>query len=185
MKLSIIIPCYNAEPYIHELLDILVRQQSKETEIIVIDDGSQVPFETKHKSVKVYRKTNGGAASARNMGLEKAKGEYIAFIDADDIVPDYYIKKIIEKTKEGFDVCDFSWKSYDHNGAQFDYKLYGPSDRLRNPSACTRCFSRKFIGSTRFSEIKDAVEDEDFSRRLGYLDPEKQFKREVITDYMY
>ena len=185
MKLSIIIPCYNAEPYINELLDILVRQQTKETEIIVIDDGSQIPFKTQLKGVKVYRKANGGAASARNMGLDKANGEYIAFIDADDIVPEYYIEKIIEKTKEGFDVCDFSWKSLNSQGAQFDYKLYNKNSRLSNPSACTRAFSRKFIGEARFSELKDAVEDEDFSRRLGYLDTEKHFKREVITDYMY
>ena len=185
MKLSIIIPAFNAEPYITELLDVLMPQITKEVEVIVIDDGSKEPFKTKHKGVKSFRKLNGGAASARNMGLEKAKGEYIAFIDADDMVSTDYVEQILKKTEEGFDVCEFSWKTWGREGVQFNYKLNSPSDRLRNPSACTRCFSRKFIGDVKFSEIKDAVEDEDFSRRLGYLDPENHFQRVNITNYIY
>ena len=83
MKLSIIIPCYNAEPFIHELLDCLAKQMAKSVEVIVVDDGSRVPFHTDHGFVKVIRKENGGVSSARNMGIENATGEYIAFIDAD------------------------------------------------------------------------------------------------------
>ena len=180
MKLSIIIPYYNAEPYINELIDCLIPQLNDEVEIIVVDDGSRVPFGS--DLVKVIRKENGGPASARNVGLDHAKGKYIAFIDADDLVSGEYVKKIFEKIKVGFDVCELSWKTIG-DGPFMDFKLNSVADRLTNPSACTRVFKRSFIGKTRFTELKDAVEDEDFSRRLGYLGD--GFKREVITDYLY
>ena len=87
IKLSIIIPCYNAEPYIYELLHTLAPQITKEVEVILIDDGSDKPIEYKMKGLKIYRQKNGGSSKARNKGLEKAKGKVIAFIDADDLTP--------------------------------------------------------------------------------------------------
>lgn len=185
MTLSIIIPCYNAEPYIDDLLKCLLPQLNDETELIVVDDGSKFPFLPPYPGIKVIRKENGGPASARNAGLDSATGEYIAFIDADDLVSDDYVKKIFENIKNGFDVLEFSWRTMGHGGTHMDFHLNGPADRLSNPSACTRCFKRLFIGDVRFNELKDAVEDEDFSRKLGYLDPDNNFKRVVCTDYLY
>lgn len=181
MKLSIIIPCFNAEPYINELIDCLKPQLNGDVEVIVVDDGSSHPYKGEYP-INVIRKENGGAASARNVGLDNASGEYIAFIDADDLVSGDYVKKLFEKIKDGFDVCEFSWKSIG-TGAFMDYKLNSTQDRLSNPSACTRCFRKGFIGKTRFNTLKDACEDEDFSRKVGYL--EDGIKRAVITDYLY
>lgn len=180
MKLSIIIPCYNAEAYINDLIECLKPQITKEVEIIVVDDGSKTPISI--DGVKVIRKENGGAASARNAGIKKARGEYISFIDADDLVAVNYVEKLTEKMEEGFDVCEFSWKTIG-TGASMDFKLKDENDRLSNPSACTRCFKRSFIGKTRFNEKKDACEDEEFSRQLGYLGD--GLKRAVITEYLY
>jgi len=182
MKLSIIIPYYNAEDYIGELLTTLEHQMTDDVEIIVVDDGSKTPIPPIYSKTKIIRKENGGAASARNRGLDEAKGKYVSFIDADDMVSEDYIEKLLEKINEGFDVCEFSWKTIG-DGVFMDYKLNNENDRLTNPSVCTRCFKKTFIGRTRFSEYKDAVEDEDFSRRLGYL--EDGFQRAVITDYLY
>jgi glycosyltransferase involved in cell wall biosynthesis len=94
MKLSIIISFYNLHQYVGELLEILDKQMRKEVEVILVDDGSEIPFTSDYKWLKVYRKQNGGVSTARNLGLDYAVGEYITFIDADDIVPDYYLDRL-------------------------------------------------------------------------------------------
>lgn len=186
MKLSIIIPYYNAKKYTDELLDKLNSQVNGDVEVIIVDDGSKEPYSTSYKWVTVYRKSNGGCATARNYGLERAKGDYIQFIDADDLVPDYFIEKLFAKIdNEQPDMIDYSWKSLTSEGPQHDHKLDSDTDRLTNPSVCTRCFKRTFIGDVRFNELKDSTEDEDFSRKLGYLDPDNHYKHAAITDYMY
>ena len=184
-KLSIIIPCWNAEPYINELLDCLNAQINSKVEVIVVDDGSNVPFKTSYKWCKVVRKSNGGCSTARNKGLDLAKGEYVQFIDADDIVADDFIDRVFEKIdSDKPDVIEFSWKSLSKEGTQHDKKLNDDGDRLNNPSVCTRCFKRSFIGDVRFNEQKDSTEDEDFSRKMGYL-IDGDFTRSVIPEYMY
>lgn len=185
IKLSIVIPYYNAEEYIGELLAVLEKQIIDEVEVILVDDGSKEPFKTDKAWVQVHRKENGGCASARNVGLMYAKGEYIQFLDADDLVPSYFIEKLLEKIEEQPDMIDYSWKSLNKDGLQQGCKLRNSSDRLKNPSVCTRCFKRTFLGDVRFNEKKDSTEDEDFSRKVGYLDPENEFKHTAITDYMY
>lgn len=185
IKLSIIIPAYNAEPYIDELINMLKPQITDEVEVLVIDDGSRMPYLAPYEWVKVFRKENGGCSTARNMGLDKAAGEYISFIDADDMIPDYFVKKLLEKIKGGYDVIDFSWKSLSKEGAQHDHRLMSDSDWLSNPSVCTRAFKRTFIGDIRFNEQKDSTEDEDFSRKVGYIFKDAGFKHGAISEYMY
>lgn len=181
-KLTLIIPYYNAEPYTHELLDCLAPQITGEVEVILIDDGSKIPFRnTDYGWVKVVRQENMGLARARNVGLDIAQGEYICFIDADDLVSDTYVNDILGSIP--FDYLELSWKTL-QGGYQCDFKLNSDKDYLSNPSVCTRAFSKAFIGNNRFNENKDATEDEDFSRKLGYIG-ETQFNRKVITKYSY
>lgn len=181
MKLSIIIPAYKAEPYIYELFDCLEPQITEDVEVMVIDDGSPKPVEATYPWIKLYRQENKGVSPARNYGIEHTTGEYIAFIDADDLVAPYYVEKLLEKIEEGFDYVEFSWKSLPGDTEQYDCKLNGPDDKMENPSACTRAFKRSFIGDTRFFEKKISSEDENFTRRLNL----KSGKRSFITDYMY
>lgn len=186
MILSIIIPAYNAEPYIHELLDTLAPQITDEVEVILVDDGSEKPLKTKHSWVKLIRKKNGGCATARNRGLDEAAGNYVQFLDADDLVPEYFIKRLLLKIEEAdADVIDFSWKSLSKEGNQHNYVLRSDKEYLPNPSVCTRCFKRAFIGDVRFNELKDSTEDEDFSRKIGYLDRSSGYKHASISEYMY
>ena len=184
MKLSIIIPAYNAEPYLGELLKCIDSQIVKDVEVLVIDDGSKTPVKTEYKWCKVIRKKNGGCASARNKGIERAKGEYLAFVDSDDLLSENFIAKILEKTKkEKPDVIELSWKSL--KSEKFDFKLKDDSDRLTNNSLWCRILKRSFIGDQRFNEAKDSTEDEDFTRHLGIRDSKPKYTRAVITDYMY
>ena len=185
VRLTIIIPYYNAEPYTSELLDVLAPQITDEVEVILIDDGSKVPFKTKHNFVAVVRQQNQGCSTARNVGIDKAIGDYISFIDADDIVAKDFIAKVLEKTKDEPDVIEFSWKSLTQNNWCCDQKLNSDQDRLPNPSVCTRAFKRSFIGDVRFNTKKDSTEDEDFSRKLGLLVQNCPIKRTAIPEYMY
>jgi len=186
MKLSIIIPYYNAEPYTSELLKVLEPQITEDVEVILVDDGSIKPFINYFWYLTVIRKKNEGCASARNLGLENATGEYVQFIDADDMVPEYFIKTLIDKIdSSAADVIDLSWKSLSTQGAQHNHKLRSDNDYLTNPSVCTRTFRRAFIGDVRFNEKKDSTEDEDFSRKIGYLDHDKNMRHAAITEYMY
>jgi glycosyltransferase involved in cell wall biosynthesis len=183
MKLSIIIPYFNTKEYTDELLDVLDRQVTDDVEVILIDDGSESPYLPRHDFVKVKRVKHSGQSKARNLGLNIASGDYIQFIDSDDLVSGNFIERILEKANEGRDLIEFSWRSLNTNGAMFNYKLTEEGDRLSNPSVCTRTFKREYIGNIRFNEQKDATEDEDFSRRLGYL--YKPVTVSVIPDYLY
>ena len=179
MKLSIIIPYYNVEPYTNELLDCLAPQITDEVEVILIDDGSDKPFKTDYEWCQVYRQENGGASSARNAGLERAKGEYVTFIDSDDLVADDYVKQILAKTP--FDYLDMSWRSLAGESAQYFAKLNSIHDKLNNPSAVTRAWNRAFIGDVRFNENKQVAEDAEFTQTLI----PRAKRRAVITDYLY
>lgn len=92
-KVSIIVPIYNVEKYLDRCMESLLNQTLKDIEIIMVDDGSpdNCPkmcdeYASKDNRVKVIHKKNAGLGYARNSGLEKATGEYVAFVDSDDYV---------------------------------------------------------------------------------------------------
>lgn len=108
MLLSVIIPAYNLEKYIGLCFDSLLPQLDKRAEVIVIDDGSTdhtyeicKTYEKKYPVLTSYHKSNGGVSSARNYGLHKAQGDYIAWVDGDDVVSDDWYKKNNGFTKAG------------------------------------------------------------------------------------
>lgn len=182
IKLSIIIPYYNDGEYTQELLGALDPQMRDDVEVLVIDDGSRIPFETHHKWCKVIHKENGGVSTARNMGIDKAKGEYITFMDADDFVPDYYVQKLLLKIEESdADVIEYSWR---FDVGTYEVRLQSDDQYQVNPAVWCRCFKRSFLGDIRFNELKDSTEDEDFSRKVGYMEP-GNYKHVVIKDFMY
>ena len=99
---SVIIPVYNVAPYVGASLESLCRQTYKEIEIIVVDDGSIDgsgvicdDIAERDSRISVFHLSNGGVARARNYGMDKAKGEYIAFVDSDDIVADDFIEQAV------------------------------------------------------------------------------------------
>lgn len=91
--ISVIVPVYNVEKYLNECVESLISQTCCDIEIILVDDGSRDSsgklcdeWAAEHDNITVIHKQNGGLSSARNAGLDAAKGEYISFIDSDDIV---------------------------------------------------------------------------------------------------
>ena len=101
MKISIIIPVYNAENFLKECLESVISQTIKEKEILCIDDGSTddsyeilQQYQRKYPFIRVFRQENKGAGEARNIGLKEAVGRYVCFLDADDF---YLDSKALEK----------------------------------------------------------------------------------------
>lgn len=97
---SVVIPVYNKEPHIDRCINSVINQKYQNFEIIAVDDGStDASFSSliKYKSprVKVFKKRNGGAASARNYGVQKSHGKYVAFLDADDAWSDEHLSTIV------------------------------------------------------------------------------------------
>lgn len=92
-KISVIVPVYNAEKYLHRCVDSILSQTFTDFELLLINDGSKDgsgaicdEYALKDSRVRVFHKKNGGVSSARNLGLVKAKGEWITFCDSDDFV---------------------------------------------------------------------------------------------------
>ena len=90
---SVIIPVYNAEPFIYKAIESLKNQTYTNIEVIIVDDGStdnsydkcKYLIENDHR-FKLFHKQNGGVSSARNYGIKKSSGEYISFLDSDDYI---------------------------------------------------------------------------------------------------
>ena len=105
--LSVIIPVYNVENYLNECLDSVTSQTLDDMEIIFIDDGSTdnspdilKEYSKKDKRIKIITKENGGQATARNLGIKEAQGEYIAFVDSDDFIEPTMFEKLYTKAKD-------------------------------------------------------------------------------------
>lgn len=117
-KISIIVPVYNVEKYVRKCLESIIHQTYKNIEIIIIDDGSTdnslkicKEFEKKDKRIIVIHQENQGLSASRNNGIKLATGDYIGFIDSDDIVSPYmyeYLYKSIIKNKSDISSCQFS-----------------------------------------------------------------------------
>ena len=136
MKYSVIIPVYKAEKTLRRCVDSLLNQPHDHAEILLINDGSPDgsgeicrEYAKKHPSVRYFEKENGGVSSARNYGLDHARGEYLLFVDSDDYVtPDFFAAIDAELKKYDYDLIQFS--NYFTDG---QYQ----SERIRQPFRAT------------------------------------------------
>lgn len=105
--ISVIIPVYNVDKFLHRCVDSIIAQTYKNFEIILIDDGSDDSsglicddYAFKYKNIDVYHQKNQGVVSAREKGIYSAKGKYLSFIDADDWVESYFLQSLIENIEK-------------------------------------------------------------------------------------
>lgn len=121
-KISIIVPVYNVEKYLRRCLDSIVAQTFTDWECICVDDGSPDnsgkildEYASKDQRFVIIHKENGGVSSARNAGLDIARGEWIGFVDSDDWIEVDYIETMLDTAeRESADivVCDY-WNNFD------------------------------------------------------------------------
>ncbi|MEJ5260238.1 MAG: glycosyltransferase family A protein [Anaerohalosphaeraceae bacterium] len=186
-KVSVIIPAYNRRMLLREAVESVCRQTFRDFEILVIDDGStdgtaQEISSIKDGRIRYFWKENGGVSSARNLGLRKAEGEYIAFLDSDDLyMPDYLETMVssLERARE-YGVGYASVTMEHPDGSR--------QERMNDKYACTGwivgpLFSRFFVYCQAslirrelldgffFDETLELAEDQDFFLRLSTRTP--------------
>ena len=177
MKLSIITPYYNCLNFLKKLASVLEPQLTDEVEWIIIDDGCHEQELDNINAIIIHLPKNTGCAGIpRNYGLNIAQGDYITFIDADDLVTNNFVSKIIEKidTTKNFDYCFMSWK-------KFDNSLYADMNEGRpewNCSVWGVIYNHNNIKNIRFSN-KRFAEDYEFNQAA------LKGTEERITDYLY
>lgn len=187
--ISVIIPVYNVEKYIKRCLESVINQTYKDIEIIIIDDGSTdnsgiicEEYSKRDKRIKVVHTENAGAARARNIGLDMAKGEYISFIDSDDWIMLNFLSTLLYLCKdndadiakcETIDVKDENFKINNNNT---EIKIYNSKEimnsiysqpKLFNVAVMNKLYKRKIFENLRF---KEGVinEDEEILCKLIY-----------------
>ncbi len=161
MKLTIIIPYYNVLDHIKRLFQVLEPQLDDEVEVIIVDDGCNEKELDNLKARVIHLETNsGGAGKPRNVGIENAKGKYIAFIDADDMVTADYISEIKKKIEEDKDIIYLSWVSNKHDVVVTD------KPPVWNPTVWSKVYKKELIGDTRFEEIINYAEDKKFNDKI-------------------
>lgn len=169
-KLAFILPIYNVEAYLEECIESILKQATKDIEIILVDDGATDTsgqicdnYAQKYDFIKVVHKENGGLSSARNAGLKVVTAEYVSFIDSDDRIADGSLKEIINYINDGG--CDLCFmqaiKFYPDgtsedlgdginglaiNGKTLTEQMNYLSSRPKFPgSSCTKIYKREFI----------------------------------------
>lgn len=151
MKISIVIPCYNCEQTIEKTLESIRNQTVNPFEIILVDDGSTDKTYNKIMELKnrrsdgnlfVFHQTNQGASAARNFGIQKSTGEWIAFCDSDDVWEKNKIQTIIDYLKKNRTIvfCAHAYRECKGNGQR---KVVAKIHK--NKAAFLQLYNRNFI----------------------------------------
>lgn len=158
--ISIIIPVYNAAPYLPTCLDSIQCQTESSLQVILVDDGSiddsyaiAQAYAKKDKRIELYTIPHAGQSAARNEGLKHAEGEFIAFVDADDRLAPDWCKRHLEAIK-GVDYVQSGYRRADEKEVQ-GWKVGRrrlSSNRYRFTSPCMRLYRRSAINSLRFEQ---------------------------------
>ncbi|HIF9110826.1 TPA: glycosyltransferase family 2 protein [Photobacterium damselae] len=202
-KFSVVIPCYNADKYISSAIES-IHSQSESIEIIIVDDGStdQTKEIVSNYNVKYIYKLNGGVSSARNVGIDASTGDYILFLDADDIYKKGLFKKLDNIIDEYQGDLDFiSWgfdiDKYGDKKLKVSKKIKGYSsskDFLKSflkkeiyQSICTICIKKEIVNNSKvkFNEKYKYGEDYEFQIRIMNSSSNCYYIDDVFFSYIF
>jgi len=151
--ISVIVPVYKAENYLHRCVDSILAQTFTDFEVLLVDDGSPDrsgeicdEYAQKDDRVRVFHKENGGVSSARNVGIDNAHGEYTIHADPDDWVEPNMLEELYKKAQEedaDMVICDF----YMNKQSKQIYKSQCPTS-LNDIQLIRKDFINKLHGST-------------------------------------
>lgn len=202
MLLSIVVPIYNVEMYIAKCLQSAIHNgmDSDDFEIIVIDDESRdnsvaivEEFKNVHTTIKLFSQKNKGLGGARNTGIDNASGNYILFLDSDDLLLPNTIKQIICMAIENdLDILEFGAQGIDEKN-RIVYKrtnstenvVYSGVDYYKKirymDSACNKLYKRSFLAENKLRFLEKLyIEDYEFNTRV-FLTAKKVMASDVIV----
>ncbi|MCI7766516.1 MAG: glycosyltransferase [Oscillospiraceae bacterium] len=171
--ISVIVPVYKVEKYLRKCIESIIGQKYTNLEIILADDGSPDSsgkicdeYAKRDNRIIVIHKENGGVGSARNAGIDRAAGEYIAFVDGDDHVSELYISRlyeILEESGASLSVCNSLIEKNGRHSVHYPYKMDGIFSSelliekiLNFEMGCGvvgKLFKRTALNGVRFSEF--------------------------------
>ena len=183
--ITVICPAYNVEKYIKKCVDSIQNQTYKNLEILLIDDGSTDTtgricdeFARNDKRIRVFHKENGGLSSARNLGLDNAHGEYLAFVDSDDYIDSEMYEtllKILVREDADFVGCsffdDYGTRKVQNGGMKTTSTWQGEDIFLHRTElrflAWNKLYKRSLVGEQRFV-LGQVYEDVHFNAPLFF-----------------
>lgn len=196
---SIIIPVYNGEEFLEECLDSVIGQSYRDIEIIIIDDGSTdrsfsicQKYADKDSRIKLIHQENAGVSAARNHGLSVAQGEYVMFVDADDMLPEDSVQDLLQEIKPGIDLVAGSYreiKGLRHKDRIFPKKEYDflhidkTMDWIISPWA--KLFRLEIIKENKISYKENIYFAEDHIFNLGFCKYAKKICSTNSLVYLY
>ena len=168
MKLSIIIPVYNEERFLKRCLDSVELKEG--VEVIIVDDGStdkspeicdEYEGLTRHGfDVKVIHKPNGGCCSARNVGIREAKGEYITFLDSDDLYSSGSVARMLQAIKDHpVEMIQFNDNRVHHSNLEKTYTLRELPKKW--VLVWNKCYKREFLIKNKILFPEGVIFEED------------------------
>jgi glycosyltransferase involved in cell wall biosynthesis len=179
-KVSVIVPVYNVEKYVRQCIESILAQTFTDWELLLVDDGTQDnsgyicdEYAQQDSRIRVFHKKNGGVSSARNLGLENAKGKWITFVDSDDFIYSNVLCLILETIEtNALDILQFDYNREEKSIAKqwqlseiksgeaylFDHVLQDWFDKISGP--WRQLFSRDFLKTNHLRYIKGVMYEE-------------------------
>lgn len=166
-RVTVIVPVYNAEKYLHRCIDSILAQTFTDFELLLVDDGSKDrsgaicdDYAAKDSRIRVFHKENGGVSSARNLGLDNAKGEWVTFCDSDDYVYPCWL--------ENYNILEY--------GAKYDLICQG----IETDKSLCQGVNKTIYGVDAEGNIIDIIESLCINLILGYTTV-KAFRLDIIN----
>ena len=179
-KISVIVPVYNVEPYLHRCIDSVLAQSFTDFELILIVDGSPDncgaicdDYAQKDDRVRAFHQNNSGQSAARNIGMDAAQGEWIAFVDSDDWIHKDYLMILLSGAEKDADVviCDCLVSSngreenLDYTHSKFQTISLGEiqKNHYANTRVWGRLYRKSAVSDLRFIPGTEPTEDSCFN----------------------
>ena len=170
-QISVIVPVYNTEKYLHRCIDSILAQTYTDFELLLINDGSTDEsgeicdeYAKKDSRIVVIHKVNEGVSIARNTGIKRSSSKYITFIDSDDYIANDMIEQLyiaLHNTESDISVCNFQSKLPLDADNDFKVKTYSSMQALKEilierkfcTSACAKLYKTKLFSNVFFARF--------------------------------
>lgn len=184
LLISVIVPVYKTEKYLHRCIDSILAQSFTNFELILVNDGSPDnsgaicdEYAKKDERVKVFHKVNEGAGLARKYGVEKAESEWIVFVDSDDTIPEKALENLINDSYKGkYDLVVGTF--IDNKGYIYKHNIFGDICRERYIEALladatmigpvVKLYKKKIFNKCRWNTDKRIIQNEDLLMLIDY-----------------